>query len=119
MVRSVQRGFRFSALARFQQHSGLPLDLITDLLRLPPRTLMRRKAQGRLFPDESERLLRVAEVYEKALDLFESDAQQARHWLTTPNAQLDNIPPLEFAQTEIGAREVQDLLGRLEHGVFA
>jgi putative toxin-antitoxin system antitoxin component (TIGR02293 family) len=52
------------------------------------------------------------------VQLFEGDADAARRWLTTPSKELDNTAPLDFARTELGAREVEDLIGRLEHGVF-
>jgi len=118
MVRQVQKGFPYAALVRFHKHSGLPIGTIADLVQLPQRTLMRRKAGGRLLPDESERLLRVSGVFEKAVQLFEGDVDRARRWLTTPSKELDNTPPLGFARTEIGAREVEELIGRLEDGVF-
>jgi hypothetical protein len=40
-------------------------------------------------------------------------------WFTSPKIPLDGKTPLECADTEIGAKEVEDLLGRLEHGVFS
>jgi putative toxin-antitoxin system antitoxin component (TIGR02293 family) len=118
MIQRVQKGFPYSALLRFHKASGLPVGVIAELIQLPQRTLMRRKAQGRLRPDESERLLRVSRVFEQALALFAGDVIAARRWLTTPSMELDNTPPLDFARTEVGAREVEDLIGRLEHGVF-
>jgi putative toxin-antitoxin system antitoxin component (TIGR02293 family) len=118
MVRRVQNGFPYAALVRFHKQSGLAVATIADLVQLPQRTLMRRKASGRLRPDESERLLRVSGVFEQAVGLCEGDADAARRWLTTPSKELNDTPPLEFARTEIGAREVEDLIGRLEHGVF-
>lgn len=39
-------------------------------------------------------------------------------WLQTPQPGLADQQPLAFARTEIGARAVEDLIGRLEHGVF-
>ena len=118
MIRQVQKGFPYGALVRFQQYSGLSLGTIADLIQLPPRTLMRRKARGRLRPDESERLLRVSHVFDSAVNLFEQDTVAARRWLMTPSRELDGAPPLEFVRTEIGAREVEDLIDRFEHGVF-
>src|SRR6185437_2880556 len=81
MVRQVQKGFPYAALVRFHKRSGLPIGMIADLVQLPQRTLMRRKAGGRLLPDESERLLRVSGVFEKAVQLFEGDVDRARRWL--------------------------------------
>ena len=118
LVQEVRKGFAYSALVRFQKASSLPVGTIADLVGIPQRTLMRRKAKGRLLPDESERLLRVSGVFEQAVELFEGDVDAARRWLTTPHKELGNHAPLDFARTEIGAREVEDLIGRLEHGVF-
>ena len=67
---------------------------------------------------ESERLLRLALVFEKAVELFEGNADAARDWLKAPNKALAGESPLTIVETEIGAREVEDLIGRLEHGVF-
>jgi putative toxin-antitoxin system antitoxin component (TIGR02293 family) len=118
MIQQVRKGFPYTALTRFQKRSGLEAGVIADLVQLPQRTLMRRKAAGRLRPDESERLLRISGVFDKAVELFEGKTDEARRWLTTPSKELDDTPPLDFARTEIGAREVENLMGRLEHGVF-
>jgi len=118
MLQRIEKGFSYQAVVRLHKASGLPVGSIAQLVRIPQRTLMRRKAQGRLRPEESERLLRVSGVFEKALDLFEGNADRARQWLTTPSKELENQSPLHLARTEVGAREVEDLIGRLEHGVF-
>lgn len=119
LVRQVEQGFPFRALQQFQKSSGLPMERIAALVRIPPRTLARRKAAGRLHPDESERLLRLSRVFDKAVALFEGDAPAARRWLATPKKALGGEIPLDFARTEVGAREVETLIGRLEHGVFS
>ena len=118
VLQKIEKGFPYDAVVRLHKASGLSVGSIAQLVRIPQRTLMRRKANGRLRPEESERLLRVSGVFEKALELFEGDADRARQWLTTPKKELDNVPPLQLARTEIGARDVEDLIGRLEHGVF-
>jgi putative toxin-antitoxin system antitoxin component (TIGR02293 family) len=118
MIRQVERGFPYAAFVRFQKRSGLPVATIADLIRIPPRTLVRRRAAGRLLPEESERLLRIVRLFELAVELFEGDRDAAARWLTTRSVDLHGHSPLDFARTEIGARDVEDLIGRLEHGVF-
>jgi putative toxin-antitoxin system antitoxin component (TIGR02293 family) len=81
--------------------------------------LARRKVSRRLTPDESERLLRISAVFEDAVDLFEGDVAAAVNWLTTPRKALGDRAPLTYARTEPGAREVENLIGRLEHGIFS
>jgi putative toxin-antitoxin system antitoxin component (TIGR02293 family) len=118
LIHEMERGLPYSSIARFHAESGLSVGTIADLIRIPPRTLIRRKASGRLDTNESERLLRISNVFEKAVGLFGGDRDSARTWLMTPNRALAHRSPLDFSRTEIGAREAEDLIGRLEHGVF-
>src|SRR5437016_2463727 len=83
LISQVERGFSFKSLRRLESHSGLPISMIASIIGTPERTLARRKAAGRLTPEESERLLRVSTVFEKAVELFEGDVQAAVKWLTT------------------------------------
>ena len=66
---------------------------------------------------ESERIYRIARLYDRAVEVF-GGKEMGRKWLKGPAWALGNVPPLEFAETELGAQEVDDLLGRIEHGVF-
>ncbi len=54
----------------------------------------------------------------KAIEVLES-AENARQWLASPQVGLGGAVPLEYAETELGAREVEDLLGRIEYGVYS
>lgn len=68
--------------------------------------------------EESDRIYRIAEIYRSAVQLFEGDAESARSWLSEPARALGGIRPLQHLDTEAGAGEVRDLIGRLEHGVY-
>jgi putative toxin-antitoxin system antitoxin component (TIGR02293 family) len=119
MVRLVRAGFPFSRLASFERASGLPRQKIGRFAAISQRTLTRRQREGRLRPEESDRLLRASRIFDMAVGLFAGDVAAARHWLQAPQAGLGGEVPLEFASTEVGAREVENLIGRLEYGVFA
>ena len=118
-VRQVERGFSFTFLESFAAVSGLPVGSIASVLGIPERTLARRRVTGRFTMEESERLLRIATVFEKAAELFEGDVAGAITWLTSPKKALAHETPLEYSRTELGAREVENLIGRLEYGVFS
>lgn len=118
IVRRVTQGLRFQSLERFQENTLFSTRDIADLVSIPPRTLQRRRAAGRLDPAESDRLLRVTRVFAKALELFEGDAQAARNWFHTPARALGNERPIRLARTDLGSREVEALIYRLEHGVL-
>jgi putative toxin-antitoxin system antitoxin component (TIGR02293 family) len=119
LLRQVERGLPFRVLERLGRNLKLPLKAIAELTQIKSRTLHRRKEEGRLQPDESDRLLRAARVYGRAIELFEGDDNAARHWLSDPQRALGGAVPLSLARTELGALEIERLIGRLEHGVFS
>lgn len=119
IVRQIRAGFLFAHLARFQKATALPWEKVSRFVGIPQRTLTRRQCEGRLRPDESDRVLRASRVFEMAVELFEGDVAAARQWLETSQSGLGGQVPLEFASTDVGAREVENLIGRLEHGVVA
>ena len=119
LIDRVRRGLSFKALQSLSVESGIGVAEIAHVLEIPERTLARRKARGKFAPDESERLLRLSTVFEKAVELFEGDVPTAVAWLRSPKAALGHQTPLDYTRSEVGAREVEDLIGRLEHGVFA
>jgi putative toxin-antitoxin system antitoxin component (TIGR02293 family) len=119
LIDQVERGLSFKALSSLEAISGVSVLEIASIIGIPGRTLARRKNAGKLAPDESERLLRLASVFEKALDLFEGNVGAAVTWLTKPQKALGNRSPFAYSRTELGAREVENLIGRLEHGVFS
>src|SRR5437773_10126356 len=119
LVRALQSGLPFAKLLGFAKRTGLSLAELSGILHIPPRTLARRKSQGTLTGAESERLARLAGLFDKTLELFEGDRSAALNWLRTPAKALGNEAPLILVATEIGARAVEDLIGRLECGVYS
>lgn len=119
LIRRVMRGFSYQSLVAFETNSGMSLPAVAEIIDIPERTLARRKATGRLGREESERLLRLSSIFEKSVDLFEGDVHSAVNWLSSPKRALQSQTPLQYARTEVGAREVENLIGRLEHGVFS
>lgn len=116
VVAKVRAGLPYAELRRFQASTGLTVDRIAALSGLPRRTLLRRKGK-KLNREESQALVRLERMYAIAFDVFEDEAL-AKAWLQRPNPALAGRSPLEFADTDVGAREVEHLMGQLEHGVF-
>jgi putative toxin-antitoxin system antitoxin component (TIGR02293 family) len=114
---TVRKGLSYSAFEHFQRNTALTAQALAELAEIPMRTLTRRREQGRLDPEESDRLMRLARVFGRALELFEGDADSAREWLATRQRALGGMTPLELARTDIGASEVEDFVGRLEYGI--
>src|SRR5215218_8152697 len=86
--RQVRKGLGYSRFSRFQRNTGLPASAIAELIQIPIRTLTRRKSDGRFSPEESDRLVRAARVFGRAMELFEGESVAARNWLTAPQPGL-------------------------------
>ena len=114
----VRKGIPGPGVAGLLEAVGLTRTEFCAALNIPERTLARRMAQGRLTPDESEKVLRLGRVWERATTVLASDAA-ARDWLKSPNGALENAAPLSLLDADIGADAVLDLLGRIEHGIFS
>ncbi len=113
VVVAVRTGLPAGAIERLHNLLDVPMQDLAAVLGIPPRTLTRRRQGGRLTPDESDRLLRLARLAELALAVFE-DADAARTWLTEPKRLLGGEAPLAHADTAPGAREVEDMLYAVE-----
>jgi putative toxin-antitoxin system antitoxin component (TIGR02293 family) len=118
LIRQIQKGLRFSELETLQNSIGMPFEQLAAKLCISRSTLQRRKAAGRLSPDESDKVMRFLRLLEHATNVF-GDADKARAWLKFPQRGLGGAVPLDYAETEIGAREVDNLLGRIDYGVYS
>ena len=119
LVASVRAGLPMQAFERLRELLKLPARELGAALSISERTLVRRREKGRLTPEESDRLLRLAQLAELALTVFEGDRQGAQRWLTEPKTLLGDEPPIQRADTQAGAREVEDMLYALEFGFAA
>lgn len=117
-IQAVERGLPFGVFIRLQDELGLNKSELAELAQISTRTLNRRRERGFFSPTESERLHRFEELL-KAAEQVLATRDDAREWLKTPLRALGGHTPLKLAKHETGAREVFDLLGRLEYGAFS
>jgi len=115
---TVKDGLPYASFEALADKLGLGREEAAKALHLPRRTIARRKKQRKLHADESDRVLRLARVSAQAAETFGSEAKAAQ-WLRRPNRALGNVPPLELLDTDIGIRQVEDVLGRIDHGLIS
>ena len=77
------------------------------------------KGRARLTEHESDALARHSSLLSQALAVFDGDETAARKWLGSAQIGLGDAVPLDLAQTTFGFREVEKLLTRIDHGVYA
>jgi len=116
MAKIVDGGLPASALHEMARVLNVAPRVFLAVVKIAPRTLARRRV--RLKADESERVLRVARLFRLAEDVFE-DRPAAVRWFSRPLSTFGGRSPLALCSTEFGAREVEQTLGRIEHGVFS
>jgi putative toxin-antitoxin system antitoxin component (TIGR02293 family) len=116
LAERVRAGLPFATLSAVMAQYDLARDVVCTILRLSRRNYLRRKEQGRLSPDESDRLYRLARVLAHADRVFEDPAESG-DWIRTPNEALGKQQPLALLDTDIGVQRVDQVLGRIEHGI--
>ncbi len=113
--KAIRKGFPPAVVGKVMQSSGLTLKEVAGALGLSPRSLQRHRRSGRLARFESDRLYRLARIVALAGEYL-GDADRARHWLKRPNRALGGIAPVDALDTELGARNVENILGRIAYG---
>jgi putative toxin-antitoxin system antitoxin component (TIGR02293 family) len=112
---AIREGFRPAVVEELMRASGLTLKELATALDLSPRSLQRRRNRGRLARYESDRLYRLARIVAIAND-FLGDRERASRWLKRPNRALGGVAPVAAIDTELGARQVENILGRIAYG---
>ena len=116
-IDATRRGLSVSAVDALVETGRLSLSEI-DRIVLPRKTQSHRRGLGALTPDQSDRLIRVARVIAAAEKTFGS-SEKAHRWLRRKTTALGGDAPLDLLDTSGGARQVERLLSRIDHGLAA
>jgi putative toxin-antitoxin system antitoxin component (TIGR02293 family) len=117
-IGSVRRGLSTQVFKSVAASLGFSDRELALVLKIPNRTLDRRLKHDVLSPDESDRLARVANILKRAQKVF-GNTEKARDWMNTPLSAFEGETPLQRADTSIGANQVDDVLGRIDYGVYS
>jgi putative toxin-antitoxin system antitoxin component (TIGR02293 family) len=117
LIARIRRGYPPSVFRTLRDALQLSDAELADHLRIPRRTLTRRLRSKAFSPEESDRMARVAAVFTKAARLFGPD--KTREWMKSPLEALAGETPLRRCDTTLGASEVEDVLGRIDYGVYS
>ncbi len=111
---AIREGFPHAVLQNIMRASGLTLEELASALDLSSRSLQRRR-RGRLARFESDRLYRMARLMALARETL-GEGGRAMRWLKRANRALGGVAPLAAIDTELGARQVENILGRIAYG---
>ena len=116
-----RQGIAVAEAVGIMQRWSIPVGAFAALLGVSERKWSRARAgrgEGLLSPVQSDRLLRASQVLDHARAVFDDD-QDAVAWFSIPNHALSGETPLSLMDTDAGVRHVDDVLTRIEFGVFA
>jgi putative toxin-antitoxin system antitoxin component (TIGR02293 family) len=117
-VSRIQAGLPAASALAFKEALKLTNAELATVLGVSARTLARwDPGKSRLDPVSGDRLVRAARLFAIAAEVLE-DGDAAARWLKTPQRALADAIPLQLAETDVGTRAVEALLGRMEHGVY-
>jgi putative toxin-antitoxin system antitoxin component (TIGR02293 family) len=114
----VRTGLPYSALEALADRLGASRGEMAGVLGVPARTLARRRVSGRFTASESDRLVRLGRIAALAEQVL-GDRDKAVRWLHRANRALGQRVPVRELDTDLGAREVEAILLRIEHGVYS
>jgi putative toxin-antitoxin system antitoxin component (TIGR02293 family) len=114
-ARRVEKGLPASVIARLKRYSHLSDAELSEVI--PRRTLTSLRGARKLTTEQSDRIARTATIAALAQQVF-GDPEAAREWLLSPNPALGGEIPLRLLRTGSGAKIVEDVLIRIEHGVY-
>ena len=119
LAQLVRKGLPAGSVKALAEKLRLGNSILSRKLGIPQRTLTRRLSQVSLLtPAESDRTVRMARLYANAVEMI-GDQEKAIEWLITPNRALGGERPLDQLDTDMGARMVEDVLGRIAYGVYS
>ncbi len=117
-LESIEAGLPLAAIGEFVASSGLELKDVYEVV-IPPRTLKhRRDRKEPLNLDESDRFARLIRIYDYTAKVF-GEREKALRWLNKPKHRFAERTPIQMLRTESGGRMVEEMLGQIEHGMFA
>lgn len=115
--REIERGLPLNMLEEFSAYSGIAVRDLMDVV-IPARTLKHRRQRNEHFNiDESDRLARVARIFELAVKVYGS-CDDGRRWLTSSMRRFDGKTALSMLRTESGKQAVEEFLVQIEEGMF-
>lgn len=114
----LRQGLPYDALEALTGKLGLSFDVTATSLHLARGTLVRGKQRGRLDTQASERIVRLADLAARAAEVL-GGLDEASAWLTTDNRALGGVAPITLLDTGVGTRAVEDVLARVDQGVYS
>lgn len=112
-----REGIPMLVFRKILEYTSLTTKEISEILPVSERQLSRYDGNHILRKDISSHLIQLIELFEKGYDVFGKDKFQI--WIRASIKALGNERPIDLLDTSIGIKMVEDIIGRIEHGVYS
>jgi len=119
MSNLIIQGLPVKAAMVLKQRLNIPVESYFAAIGISKKQFERYTEDDHLPIKIGDQVFRLAKIYKLAMEVFEDNSTSAITWLREPQPGLSNEPPLSLLRTEVGAREVEELLYRIEYGMLA
>jgi len=118
---ALSHGIPRGALTHLVSHVAMLRDpaSLEQAVGVSQRTVQRFKLapDKKLSPEQSGRAWKFAEILAKATEVLGSQ-EEAEDWLERPAMALNQQRPIDLLGTPAGSKLVEQLLGRIQYGVY-
>ncbi len=115
----IREGVTSKLFLEIQESTPFNLSEWANFLNISSKSLTRYLQSSKAFKaTQSERIIEMAEVTYKGLDVF-GNMDTFKNWLETPSYALGNLTPKELLNDSYGKDLVLGELNRINYGIFA
>ena len=119
-VQVIRNGIPYGILEVISKKINSPVNKVLNIVGIPQTTYNKKKVdQSLLDSRDSELVLRIFELIDFGVDVFDQKDKKFQRWIDKPNLSLGGVPPFQFLDTISGINEVKFCLNRIEYGNFA
>lgn len=119
-VNVIRQGVPYGSLEIISKKMNSPVKTVLNIVGVPQTTYNKKKGNLSLLDSRhSELVLRISELIDYGIDVFNKEPEKFQRWLNKPNISLGGNVPIKFLDTISGINEVKFCLNRIEHGNFA
>lgn len=118
IIGRVRKGLSARVSTRVMNAYGVSQEDLAHIIHVTAKTIQRQGAKGAYSVEISDSLVRLADVFARATEVFE-DNDEARAWLREESQALGSVSPWSLLDTTPGVDMVIRELGRIEHGLVS
>lgn len=118
LIALAQKGVLRSKVDEVAKQFALTDRELARILNISERTLHRLRPDARLDASTSEKLLKLVLLYQHGIEVFDTIAS-FNEWMKQKLRILGDKSPMEMLDTATGMEYVDNVLGRIEWGVYS